>query len=135
MSIYDPAYVPTAVTGQLNDAQRRALQVFCTSDGGPATVSALVPPPSSRLPGVTPVASVAPHIQLVQGPPGTGKTTLIASIIQWLHDPESSQIDNGDGLYIIAQSNVAVKRVAEKLVDIKFLDFKLLVSDDFYEEW
>ena len=38
-------------------------------------------------------------------------------------------------IWIIAQSNVAVKNVAEKLVDSGFLDFKLIVSKDFHFDW
>ena len=38
-------------------------------------------------------------------------------------------------IWIIAQSNVAVKNVAEKLADSGFLDFKLLVSNDFHFDW
>ena len=34
-------------------------------------------------------------------------------------------------VWIAAHSNVAVKNVAEKLVDSGFLDFRLLVSRDF----
>jgi len=38
-------------------------------------------------------------------------------------------------VWIVAQSNVAVKNVAEKLVDSGFLKFKLLVSKDFHYDW
>ena len=38
-------------------------------------------------------------------------------------------------VWIIAQSNVAVKNVAEKLAESGFLDFKLLVSEDFHFDW
>jgi hypothetical protein len=41
----------------------------------------------------------------------------------------------GPIVWIIAQSNVAVKNVAEKLVRIGLLQFKLLVSEDFHFEW
>ena len=40
-----------------------------------------------------------------------------------------------NGVWIIAQSNVAVKNVAEKLAESGFLDFKLLVSKDFHFDW
>lgn len=40
-----------------------------------------------------------------------------------------------DTIWIVAQSNVAVKNIAEKLVDCDFLDFKLLVSQEFITEW
>jgi len=35
----------------------------------------------------------------------------------------------------MAQSNVAVKNIAEKLVDFDFLNFKLLVSQNFHYQW
>jgi len=38
-------------------------------------------------------------------------------------------------VWVIAQSNVAVKNIAEKLVESDFTDFKLLVSTDFHFEW
>lgn len=38
-------------------------------------------------------------------------------------------------IWIVAQSNVAVKNVAEKLADSEFLDFRLLVSKDFHFDW
>ena len=43
--------------------------------------------------------------------------------------------DPSNTVWVIAQSNVAVKNVAEKLVDSGFLDFKLLVSRDFHFDW
>ncbi|KZT63465.1 hypothetical protein DAEQUDRAFT_680352 [Daedalea quercina L-15889] len=39
------------------------------------------------------------------------------------------------GIWLVAQSNVAVKHIAEKLADIGFLNFKILVSQDFHFEW
>jgi hypothetical protein len=36
---------------------------------------------------------------------------------------------------IVAQSNVAVKNVAEKLIRVGFNGFKLLVSKDFHFDW
>lgn len=35
----------------------------------------------------------------------------------------------------MAQSNVAVKNIAEKLMDIGFEDWRLLVSADFHFDW
>lgn len=69
-----------------------------------------------------------PIVKLIHGPPGTGKTTVIASIVQLTGGPL-------EALYIVAQSNVAIKNVAEKLVKVGFLDFKLVVSEEFYFEW
>lgn len=72
----------------------------------------------------------ADRISVIQGPPGTGKTTVIAASVTSVM---SSTTDRT--LWLIAQSNVAVKNIAEKLADIGFLDFKLLVSKDFHLDW
>jgi hypothetical protein len=39
------------------------------------------------------------------------------------------------GIWLIAQSNVAVKNVAEKLASIGFFKWRLLVSTDFHLDW
>ena len=68
-------------------------------------------------------------LTLVQGPPGTGKTTVIATYVL-------SAINAGQrGIWLVAQSNVAVKNIAEKLAKLDFLDFKVLVSKGFHFEW
>jgi regulator of nonsense transcripts 1 len=38
-------------------------------------------------------------------------------------------------VWLVAQSNVAVKNIAEKLDKVGFRDFKLLVSKDFHYDW
>lgn len=43
--------------------------------------------------------------------------------------------DEEETVWIIAQSNVAIKNVAEKLVKIGLTDFKLIVSHEFYFQW
>lgn len=73
--------------------------------------------------------SLSTHLTLIQGPPGTGKTTVIATYVL-------SAIHAGQrGIWLMAQSNVAVKNIAEKLAKLEFLSFKLLVSQGFYNEW
>ncbi|PPQ95133.1 hypothetical protein CVT25_011676 [Psilocybe cyanescens] len=63
----------------------------------------------------------------VIGPPGTGKTTTISAASRvWC--------DHKFAVWIVAHSNVAVKNIAESLSK-QGVDFKLLVSKDFYEEW
>ena len=64
---------------------------------------------------------------LLAGPPGTGKTTTIAA---------ASRIWDLCKLpvWIVAHSNVAVKNIAETLFK-KEVDYRLLVSKEFYEEW
>ncbi|KAG6856897.1 hypothetical protein H0H87_012478 [Tephrocybe sp. NHM501043] len=69
------------------------------------------------------------RITIIQGPPGTGKTSVIASYVQLA-------IDMGlDGIWLVAQSNVAVKNIAEKLMKTGFQAWRLLVSDEFIFEW
>ena len=61
------------------------------------------------------------------GPPGTGKTTTIAAAAAiWA----SQQLP----CWIIAQSNVGVKNIAETLFK-KQVDFRLIVSQEFFFEW
>jgi regulator of nonsense transcripts 1 len=73
--------------------------------------------------------SLDTHLTLVQGPPGTGKTTVIATYVL-------SAINAGQrGIWLMAQSNPAVKNIAEKLANLDFLSFKVLVSQSFYNEW
>jgi AAA domain len=78
------------------------------------------------------VAAMLSHdtcISLVQGPPGTGKTTVVATYV-------TSAIKAGKrGIWLVAQSNVAVKAIAEKLAKLGFLSFKLLISRSFYYQW
>ncbi|KAG2074295.1 hypothetical protein BDR04DRAFT_202000 [Suillus decipiens] len=69
------------------------------------------------------------RLTVIQGPPGTGKTTVIASFVQ-------TALDGGlSGIWLIAQSNVAVKNIAEKLADFGLTNWKLLVSKEFFEYW
>ncbi|EIN09738.1 hypothetical protein PUNSTDRAFT_44029 [Punctularia strigosozonata HHB-11173 SS5] len=70
-------------------------------------------------------------ITTIQGPPGSGKTTVIAAIVTTItvcQDPLKT-------VWLVAQSNVAVKNIAEKLADCGFEDFKLIVSKDFHFDW
>ncbi|KAI0333215.1 hypothetical protein GY45DRAFT_321072 [Cubamyces sp. BRFM 1775] len=64
---------------------------------------------------------------VVHGPPGTGKTSTIAAALD-LWECE------GSATWVITQSNVGVKNIARTLVK-HGLDFRLLVSKDFYVEW
>ncbi|KAI0264462.1 P-loop containing nucleoside triphosphate hydrolase protein [Gloeopeniophorella convolvens] len=64
----------------------------------------------------------------IQGPPGTGKTTVIATYVLSAIEAEQK------GIWLMAQSNVAVKNIAEKLAKLNFYNFKLLVSKDFHFE-
>ncbi|KAL4064427.1 P-loop containing nucleoside triphosphate hydrolase protein [Scleroderma citrinum] len=69
------------------------------------------------------------RVSIIQGPPGTGKTTVIASYVL-------TAVGAGQtGIWLIAQSNIAVKNIAEKLADFGLTNWKLLVSSEFYEYW
>ncbi|KAH9838487.1 P-loop containing nucleoside triphosphate hydrolase protein [Rhodofomes roseus] len=69
------------------------------------------------------------RVTVIQGPPGTGKTSVIAAYV-------CSAIAGGRrGIWLVAQTNVAVKNIAEKLAKVGFLDWKLLVSKDFHMGW
>ncbi|EPS96652.1 hypothetical protein FOMPIDRAFT_88524 [Fomitopsis schrenkii] len=87
---------------------------------------------NSQATAVYQITSDDPNDQLVlvHGPPGTGKTTVIASSVIELVNTQKSR-----GIWLVAQSNIAVKNIAEKLADVDFLDFKILVSQDFHFEW
>ena len=71
------------------------------------------------------------RVILIHGPPGTGKTTVIAATVTSV----MSLSDNERTLWLVAQSNVAVKNIAEKLASVDFVDFKVLVSKDFHFDW
>ncbi|KAI6042882.1 P-loop containing nucleoside triphosphate hydrolase protein [Pisolithus marmoratus] len=69
------------------------------------------------------------RVTIIQGPPGTGKTTVIAAFV------EAAVNAGRRGIWLIAQSNIAVKNIAEKLAKIGLENWKLLVSADFFEFW
>lgn len=70
-------------------------------------------------------------ITVIQGPPGSGKTTVIAAtVISMMNSSDQSRT-----IWLVAQSNIAVKNMAEKLCDCGFVDFKLLVSKEFHFDW
>lgn len=70
------------------------------------------------------------RIVMVQGPPGTGKTTVIAASVV-SHNHANSSL----AIWVAAQSNVAVKNIAEKFIKEDFRGFRLLVSKDFHHDW
>ncbi|KAF8071841.1 hypothetical protein FPV67DRAFT_901219 [Lyophyllum atratum] len=71
------------------------------------------------------------RITMIHGPPGTGKTTVIAAAVtSILNSPDRTRT-----IWLVAQSNVAVKNIAEKLVDVGVVAFRLLVSKDFHYDW
>jgi AAA domain len=73
------------------------------------------------------------RVILIHGPPGTGKTTVIAATVTSVMS--LSDTSNDRTLWLVAQSNVAVKNIAEKLASVDFVDFKILVSKDFHFDW
>lgn len=89
------------------------------------------PPNNSQVDAVKRMLSHSDEsrITLIHGPPGTGKTTVIATYVHFA-------LSQGQGgIWLTAQSNVAVKNIAEKLSDTGFTNYKLLVSKDFHFEW
>lgn len=97
-----------AITGKLNDSQARAVSALCAPEGA---------------------GWLHPVVQIVQGPPGSGKTTMIAAMVQWLAH------ESKDPIYLVTQSNTAVKNIAEKLENIGFKSYKLIVSREFKNDW
>jgi regulator of nonsense transcripts 1 len=71
------------------------------------------------------------RVLLIQGPPGTGKTTIMAASVDSI--VRTGRKDRT--VWLVAQSNVAVKNIAEKLDKVDFRDFKLLVAKDFHYDW
>ena len=70
--------------------------------------------------------SSSPDVNPV-GPPGTGKTTTIAAALEeWDYRRAPA--------WVIAQSNVGVKNIARTLIKYN-VDFRLIVSKEFYVEW
>jgi hypothetical protein len=65
---------------------------------------------------------------LVHGPPGTGKTSTITAAAIRL-------VKSGEFVWIVAQSNVGISNVADKLRKIEFHDFVLIVADEYYVWW
>jgi hypothetical protein len=65
---------------------------------------------------------------LVHGPPGTGKTTTISAAVIRL-------VKAGEPVWIIAQSNVGIRNVADKLRRVEFEDFLLIVAQDYFNWW
>lgn len=74
-------------------------------------------------------------IGVVHGPPGTGKTTVIATAVFNLASCAPIGPKAAAGIWLVAQSNVAVKNIAEKLASVDFLNFKIIVSKDFHYDW
>ncbi|RPD74791.1 P-loop containing nucleoside triphosphate hydrolase protein [Lentinus tigrinus ALCF2SS1-7] len=69
------------------------------------------------------------RLTIIRGPPGTGKTTVIAAFVC------SAVAAGANGIWLMAQSNIAVKNIAEKLAAVGFYNWRLLVSSDFHYDW
>lgn len=66
---------------------------------------------------------------IIQGPPGTGKTSVIGAYVIM-----ATTMGN-EGIWLVAQSNVAVKNIALKLLSIGYKDWRILVARDFHDGW
>ncbi|KAH9481598.1 ATP-dependent helicase upf1 [Psilocybe cubensis] len=98
--------VDISYDGPLNDSQRAATEAILSRDQSKRVV-------------------------LVHGPPGTGKTTVIAAAVTSV----MASRDRNATVWLVAQSNVAVKNIAEKLASVDFFDFTILVSTGFHFDW
>ncbi|KAF7424521.1 hypothetical protein PC9H_009828 [Pleurotus ostreatus] len=90
----------------LNDSQRKAVSAILAAD------------------------DYKSNLTLIHGPPGTGKTTVIASAVTSI-----GRLYPFRPMWLVAQSNVAVKNIAEKLASVGFTKFKILVSEGFHFDW
>jgi len=59
-----------------------------------------------------------------------GKTTVIAAIVDTIIAETKHET-----IWVVAQSNIAVKNIAEKLYSCSFKNFRILVSGEFIYEW
>ncbi|KZT04829.1 P-loop containing nucleoside triphosphate hydrolase protein [Laetiporus sulphureus 93-53] len=66
-------------------------------------------------------------VVITHGPPGTGKTKTISAAVEFWDQCR-------DPVWVIAQSNVGVKNIAESFLKHD-IDFKLLVSKEFHFQW
>ncbi|KAI5119293.1 hypothetical protein M0805_008208 [Coniferiporia weirii] len=73
------------------------------------------------------MVSTSEPIVVTHGPPGTGKTTTISVAVM-------EMCSLGRTTWVVAQSNVGVKNIAESLHKHGG-NFKLIVSKEFYVEW
>ncbi|KAL5525953.1 hypothetical protein ACEPAG_7291 [Sanghuangporus baumii] len=84
---------------------------------------------TSQTRAVCDMLDFAKDISIIQGPPGTGKTTVIAAYVaEVLTQPDGTCL-------VVAQSNVAIKNVAEKLYKYGISDWTLVVSSEFHTGW
>ncbi|KAJ2926342.1 hypothetical protein H1R20_g10754, partial [Candolleomyces eurysporus] len=107
----------------------------------PTSPTSRLPPDTStyELPKLNPSQQIAVNSMLstkdsyrcvvVQGPPGTGKTSVIAAYVIL------ASRRGYDGIWLVAQSNVAVKNIALKLLKVGFQDWKILVAREFHDGW
>ncbi|QRV97959.1 ATP-dependent DNA helicase [Ceratobasidium sp. AG-Ba] len=77
---------------------------------------------------VAPNPNRRPRATLVHGPPGTGKTSTIAAAVIIL-----AKLD--EPVWIVAQSNVGIRNVAEKLQEVGLQEFVLLVAQEYSSYW
>ncbi len=92
----------------MNAKQKLALKVMLASPASDSPSTALLP--------------------VVIGPPGSGKTTVISAFAR-------AVAYFGGPVWLISQSNVAVKNIAERLIRDDFPGFRMLISKDFIEGW
>lgn len=111
-----PIYFPDR---PLNDSQARATRAILAKD---EPVVMIAGPPGTGEPLPSNVRPTQPPI---------GKTTVIAAAVMSLINGSSRD----ETIWCAAQSNVAVKNIAEKLASVDFEDFRVVVSKDFHFDW
>ncbi|EAU85578.2 hypothetical protein CC1G_06291 [Coprinopsis cinerea okayama7 len=99
-------------------------------NSSPSVNYKLPPLNASQQTAINHMLSAQGRLVIVQGPPGTGKTSVIGTYVTMaVARPDFK------GLWLVAQSNVAVKNIAEKLMSIGFDGWKLLVAAGFHDGW
>lgn len=85
----------------------------------------------SQLHAVKDILDFDKKVSIIKGPPGTGKTTVIAAVLSSLL---AASHPHHYG-YIVTQSNVGAKNIAEKLVKAGIRDWVILVANEFMHDW
>ena len=77
---------------------------------------------------ISSTAIVLPACLIILSPPGTGKTQTIAAAVIRLANA-------GEPVWIVAQSNVGIRNVADKLRKVGYEDFILIVAQEYFVWW
>ena len=121
MAVEDDVQITTPLFKKLNPSQQAVVRAMI------GKAQPLVVAHGARGVSVETATHLTPLSFCLLGASGTGKTSTIAvALDHWARHRERA--------WVIAHSNVGVKNIAESLVKRK-IDFKIIVSQDFYYEW